>query len=203
MQFPATIIIGQDSSFITDQIALISQQTKNAISPNNPDIFSINQTTGWGIEVVREISHFISRKPIAHPSKMVIIYQADNLGPEAQNALLKVLEEPGPNNYLLLTTTNEQQLLETIRSRCHLIKQPHRHFTPQFSILLFDQKVAPDQLIATFEQYLQDQIRQYHQKLIIAPDNSIQTNITKLCKARELFQANIDIKSVLDWLMLS
>ena len=76
-----------------------------------------------GIETVRELEHFLSLKipgdkPIA---RIAIIEDAHLLTIEAQNALLKTLEEPPQDTALLLTAVQEQALLPTIRSRLQTI----------------------------------------------------------------------------------
>lgn len=76
-----------------------------------------------GIETVRELEHFLSlkipgNKPIA---RIAIIEDSHLLTIEAQNALLKTLEEPPQDTALLLTTAQEQALLPTIRSRLQTI----------------------------------------------------------------------------------
>lgn len=53
--------------------------------------------------------------------KVGIIYDADRMKTEAQNAFLKTLEEPPPNTFLILVTGNPSELLPTIRSRCQSI----------------------------------------------------------------------------------
>lgn len=84
----------------------------------NDDISSIT------IDQIRELSGFLSLKV---PSKktirrIVIINQADNMTLEAQNALLKNLEEPPTDTVFILTAESISALLETIISRLHLIK---------------------------------------------------------------------------------
>ncbi len=54
--------------------------------------------------------------------QVIIIRDADNLGSEAQNAFLKLLEEPPENVYFILTAPNVQSLLSTIQSRCTTIQ---------------------------------------------------------------------------------
>ena len=115
--FPSTLIISSDQSAIDCLINQICTQINNQISTNNPDIFILNQDTGWTIESIRQIKHFISQKPFNHSNKIIIIYQADNLNSESQNAILKTLEEPGNDNYLILTTSKPSKLLPTIISR--------------------------------------------------------------------------------------
>lgn len=54
--------------------------------------------------------------------QVIIVRDADNLGSEAQNAFLKLLEEPPENVYFILTAPNAQSLLSTIQSRCTTIQ---------------------------------------------------------------------------------
>jgi hypothetical protein len=93
-----------------------------------------------GIETVRELEHFLSLKvPGTHtPNRAVIIVDAHQLTTEAQNALLKTIEEPPSGTVLILTVAHEQALLPTIRSRTQKItvKRPesqvlHDYFAEQ------------------------------------------------------------------------
>jgi len=78
-----------------------------------------------GIETVREIEHFLSLKVPgagqAKHSRVIIIDNAHLLSNEAQNAMLKTLEEPPAGTFIILTADNEKALLPTIRSRAQSI----------------------------------------------------------------------------------
>ena len=58
------------------------------------------------------------RTPTLDHGKVFILDEAELLGPEAQNALLKTLEEPPARTYIILVTCQPQRLFATIRSRC-------------------------------------------------------------------------------------
>jgi len=75
------------------------------------------------IEAVRELAQFLTLKvPLAMTyNRAVIIHDAHLLSIEAQNALLKTLEEPPAGTILILTVDYEQALLPTIRSRAQTI----------------------------------------------------------------------------------
>jgi replication-associated recombination protein RarA len=75
--------------------------------------------TAIGIEAIRELEQFLALKvPRRHsPNRIVVIEDAHQLTIEAQNALLKTLEEPPQGTVLILTAHHEQALLPTIRSR--------------------------------------------------------------------------------------
>ena len=74
-----------------------------------------------GIEVSRQIINFLKEKPIERSAKGVIIHEAGSLTTEAQNALLKTLEEPPLTSFLILTTSKKTDLLPTVLSRCQIV----------------------------------------------------------------------------------
>lgn len=70
------------------------------------------------IEQVRNLQSRISEKPIESNKKIYIINCADTMTKEAQNCLLKTLEEPPEYAILILIITSESLILPTIKSRC-------------------------------------------------------------------------------------
>ncbi len=97
------------------------------LSPSKPDVNSIIDTLeiipeiSIGIEEVRQIQHFLSRKPTQSDHNLVIIHQAHLLTIPAQNALLKTLEEPPGQSQIYLITDFADQLLPTVLSRVQII----------------------------------------------------------------------------------
>lgn len=83
-----------------------------------------------GVEAVRELEHFLSLKvPRSNAyNRVVVIQNAESLSTEAQNALLKTLEEPPADTLIILNTAYSQALLPTVRSRAQVInvKQPEK-----------------------------------------------------------------------------
>lgn len=77
-----------------------------------------------GIESIRNLRSFTSRRPLKNPSKQVIICDAHLLTLEAQNALLKLLEEPPDYLTMILIAPFTHTLLETILSRCAIVRPP-------------------------------------------------------------------------------
>lgn len=92
------------------------------------------------IDAIRELEHFTTlRIPRSDEyqhgiNRVVIIKDAHTLTEEAQNALLKTLEEPPKDTLLILTATSKQMLLPTICSRTQLIdiKRPNEELTKQY-----------------------------------------------------------------------
>ena len=75
-----------------------------------------------GIDQVREMQHSASLKPFEGRNKVFIIDGAEHLSHEASNCLLKTLEEPPQNVYLVLLAENERLLLPTVLSRCQRLE---------------------------------------------------------------------------------
>jgi DNA polymerase III delta prime subunit len=78
-------------------------------------------TQSIGIEDIKRIQKTLFLKPMKSKTKAVIIEDADLLTPEAQNALLKVLEEPPAHTIIILNADSKESLLPTILSRCQII----------------------------------------------------------------------------------
>ncbi len=89
---------------------------------NNPD-FKIIEPEGNSIKIeqIREFQSKVSEKPIISNRKVYIINDCDKMTPEAQNCLLKTLEEPPEFVTIILIVANESALLTTIKSRCMII----------------------------------------------------------------------------------
>lgn len=88
-------------------------------SGNHPD-FHLCQPDGlyFKIELVRQIIHQTSLKPVESTWKTFLLEDVDFMREEAANAFLKVLEEPPGQTILLLISNRSEVLLPTIRSRC-------------------------------------------------------------------------------------
>ncbi len=86
----------------------------------HPDLHIISAEKSIKIEVIRQLQEALSKMP-QHGQHVVRIDGADLMTPQAQNALLKTLEEPPDNTYFLLTG-NEAGLLPTVCSRCSIVR---------------------------------------------------------------------------------
>lgn len=86
---------------------------------NNPD-FKIIEPDGNSIKIeqIREFQSKVTEKPIVSDRKVYIINNSDKMTTEAQNCLLKTLEEPPEFVTIILIGSNESAFLSTIKSRC-------------------------------------------------------------------------------------
>ncbi len=89
----------------------------------HPDVYIVKTTGGKRATGVGEIREMIADsyiKPNEAPGKVYMIF--DEMTPEAQNALLKILEEPPQNVMFIITTVKSTLLLKTVLSRSALFK---------------------------------------------------------------------------------
>ena len=94
---------------------------KQALSNNQPDIIYISheKPNTIGVEDIRaQINNDIVIKPYSSPRKIYIVNEGEKMTPQAQNALLKTLEEPPEYAVIVILTTNVEALLPTVLSRC-------------------------------------------------------------------------------------
>lgn len=76
------------------------------------------------VDKIRKIADFSNQTSAISTNKFILIDSACELNKSASNALLKILEEPRPNNFLILISHNLNRVLPTIRSRCQIVKIP-------------------------------------------------------------------------------
>jgi DNA polymerase III delta prime subunit len=79
-------------------------------------------TTRKGWKFVRAVQPFLSMRTMLGGKKVVIIDDAHRMSPEAQNCLLKTLEEPPADSVLVLVTSDRRSMFATIVSRCQNLR---------------------------------------------------------------------------------
>ncbi|HSW39611.1 MAG TPA: hypothetical protein VLL97_08990, partial [Acidobacteriota bacterium] len=89
----------------------------------HPDIHLVEpEKTKIGIKQIQSLIKEIAFQPLEARYRAAILDPADNMSMEAQNCLLKTLEEPPSRTVIILITTTPHLLLETIRSRSRLLQ---------------------------------------------------------------------------------
>jgi DNA polymerase-3 subunit delta' len=92
---------------------------------SHPDIrVVISEKPSIGVDLIRSASEFVNTTSQLLGNKVVVIEHIESMTESASNSLLKTLEEPSQNTFLLLTTNKPNQLLPTITSRCEKIRLP-------------------------------------------------------------------------------
>lgn len=124
---------------------------KQTDSKNQPDIKYITyDKSGIGVDVIREqINDDIDIKPYSSKYKIYIVPDSEKMTVQAQNALLKTIEESPEYAIIMLLTTNADTFLQTILSRCVLLNiRPVRedviknHLTSEYGVGAYEASVA-------------------------------------------------------------
>lgn len=85
---------------------------------NHPDFHIVEASGTIKIEQIRMLQEKTLEKPIISNRKVYLIDDSEKMTTEAQNCLLKTLEEPPEYITIILLTSNESKILKTILSRC-------------------------------------------------------------------------------------
>jgi DNA polymerase-3 subunit delta' len=118
----STIIVGQNDFQRNEKVRDIVG-ISNFKWEDNPDLILIDQPKNKksiGIDEVRIIPNFLAIKPFSYSHKVVIIKNGNILTPEAQNSLLKILEETPKYGKIIIEVKHISNLLPTILSRCQI-----------------------------------------------------------------------------------
>jgi len=93
-------------------------------SRNHPDMLYSQQDEKTGalkIDAIRTVTQALALKPFSSRYRVAIFENFDQARPQAQDALLKTLEEPSPYAVLILLAPSTETIMPTITSRCQLI----------------------------------------------------------------------------------
>ncbi len=91
-------------------------------SMNHPDFLAIQPDKGAiKIDQIRKLTKDLGYAPFESTMRIIVLEDVHTMRGEASNSLLKTLEEPPPNNLLILTADSSRQILPTLTSRCQVI----------------------------------------------------------------------------------
>ncbi len=188
------------------------QQCKSCMefmSHNHPDFLYLEPDgNSIKIEQIRYLQRKIQEKPIISNKKVSVINDADKMTTEAQNCLLKTLEEPPEYGIIILIGSNENAFLNTIKSRCMKIAfQPiENEYIKQYMEKVYGLTNISQDMLEAFQgsigkaSILKDKEDQY--KMI---ENMIEkldkTDMTELMELGEpLYQSKEEIGNILDYI---
>lgn len=203
--------------FARKLLCLNGEETENCLSctkwnsNNHPDYLEINpENNSIKIEQVRQMQEKISEKPITSNRKVYLIVDSDLMTKEAQNCLLKTLEEPPEYATIILITSNESKLLNTIRSRCmKIIFEGLSEEQLENKVQEILEVEAIKEFIKKSEGSLGRAIRLHEQKEIYEQVDNVINNIEKLDlitflnKAEVLYKEKERIQEILEYINVS
>src|SRR3989344_3475599 len=177
------------------------------ININHPDVLYFKAGEKLGIAEARKIKDHFSLKPYSAKGRTVVIEDASVMTVEAQNALLKTLEEPHEEAILILGAPSDANLLPTILSRCEITRLQvtgyrlqGKNYTEDIEKLLQSNTEERFEYIENLKEkkeFLQALLNYFHQKL---PAN---LGFTKeLLTAEQWAKQNVNLRGILEYLML-
>lgn len=111
------------ASFATKEILNLKKKDKYRNSANIFGIWPKNlDRNSIGIDLIKDFIHEAQLKPFNSKQKVGIVLEADKMTLQAQNAILKTLEEPPSNTFLILCVSKIENLITTIRSRSKIFE---------------------------------------------------------------------------------
>lgn len=149
---------------------------KKAYASSHPDIFEYeakNTPKSFPVSVVRDVRSDVYIVPNEADYKVYLLGNASSMGREAQNALLKTLEEPPDNVILILTVTSKTLLLDTVLSRSVVFTLEEPEGTVEEQILPIAEALA--------EAFLAGD--EYRMLTAVAPFEGNRDNLRKLTQA--------------------
>ncbi|MFC1780109.1 hypothetical protein ACFLY9_00220 [Patescibacteria group bacterium] len=190
----ATILIthkSQDKQLeVAEEISRkILQLSSTKPYKSHPDVFGIwpEHVNGKTIKI-EQVHEFIRKtqlKPFSAQYKIGIIISIEKTTKEAQNALLKTLEEPPQNTFLILTTSKKDKLLPTIISRCQVLEQEEK--TSVKSDLKTVKRILRGNIIDRF-QFVEEITKQKNRTKVFEDVNELTENL--LCFFRQRLLKN-------------
>ncbi len=188
---------------------------------DKPDIFVINLLEGErsiGISQTREGINFLREKPFSYEKKFLVVLNAEKMTTQAQNSLLKTLEEPPKHALIILSTRIRDQLIATVVSRCKNInvKSEDDGINEDFVSLEKILKMSLGERIDVCSEIskeekedvinmLENWLIEGRKNLLKKPENvTITTNLNRIIEIkRDLENSNVNVKLSLEALVLS
>ncbi|OGC46471.1 hypothetical protein A2V49_04305 [candidate division WWE3 bacterium RBG_19FT_COMBO_34_6] len=216
----SVLVFGGNSKDRKQKIqSIVESIDKNLLKIGHPDFLEITKEkdkNSIGIEVVRKLINFFITKPYSSKFKIAVVYNADLLTTQAQNALLKTLEEPPPYGEIILETKAETLLIDTVVSRCKKFEvrvnpssQIFKYNINEVSKMDLDQKFTLAENLAKKERneladILEGWISQERDVLLKEADENSYLNLNLLIKVRnDLSETNINARLALEYFLLN
>ncbi len=116
----AYCIVGEREEVTSGLLELFEKELKIE-TPGNPDFWR-GEFDSLSIDDARQIAEVQNKKAYAVGGKKIFLIIANKINREAQNALLKIFEEPTPDTHFFLVMPSSEGLLPTLKSRLFIIQ---------------------------------------------------------------------------------
>lgn len=177
---------------------------KEGINLNQPDTLYFKAGQKIGIAEARKIKEHFSLKPYSEKGRTAVIEDAQDMTEEAQNALLKTIEELPKEAAFLIGASSESNLLPTVISRCRLEYvgggNQQTVETGEGEKLLkasLEERFEYIGKLKNREELLLSLASYFHKKILKYPEFT-----AKILEAEKWQKQNVNIRAVLEYLML-
>lgn len=201
----ARLLISSSLDVFLEEITRILDQA--GLTKTHPDLLYFAKKTKLGIEQSRKIKEHFSLKPYSAKGRAVVLEDASDLTTDAQNALLKTFEELPDSAILIMGADSDTKFLPTILSRCQVVRiqssansQQLADYNNEIEKLLnqnTEDRFEYIEKLKEKDEFLRSLVSYFHQKL---PSYNLFSK--ELLQAEAWKQANVNIRAVLEYLML-
>ncbi len=221
------------SSSIQSRVGEIEKLLSEAnLGKNHPDVLYFEETSKLGIEQARIIKQHFSLKPYSAKGRTVALEDASTLTHEAQNALLKTIEELPKEAILILGASSDANLLPTILSRCEIVNLEttsddtlvyvsegkessayHSKYIKDLERLLdssIEERFEYIEKLKEKEEFLHSMLYFFRQKMVEPITHArcdlakleVTNFLSELLQAEEWAKHNVNIRAILEYLIL-
>ncbi len=207
----ARLLISSTHQNLLDEINKILNQA--GLSNPHPDLLTFTFESKLGMPEARKIKEHFSLKPYSAKGRAVILEDATNLTPDAQNALLKTLEELPEEGIIILGASSDAKFLPTILSRCEIVilnsfqdlkEMPEqvRHDIEELLKSDIETRFEYIEKLKDRGEFLKFMVHYFHQQLPSHLTNNNTNFLKELLQAEQWAEANVNIRGILEYLML-
>lgn len=208
--FQPILLIGEDLEKLIPKI-LISQNIKLDIT--SPDFIRISPEKEFAIADSRLVIKKASLSPLFSSHKVILVENFTKASTQAQNSLLKVLEEPPASTLIILLSNSKNNILPTILSRVITLDSGHRNNPQTAETENFISQITSKELSLGHKLMLIDKTKEPELKLLIKdmliclnrPDlNTQETFLAKsLLDVGSILQINVRARLILDNIIIA
>lgn len=205
----ARLLIGQMHQRI-EKINEMLEDTK--LKNPHPDVLYFPADVKLGIEQARKIKEHFSFKPYSAKGRVVVLEDASLLTDEAQNALLKTLEELPEQGLFILCSSSDAQFLPTVLSRCQVERLQitvdrgqGKSYSEDIEKILnstIEQRFEYIEKVKDREEFLHALVAYFHNNLAFHPRGGNVNFLKELLTAERWQKQNVAIRAILEYLML-
>lgn len=194
------------------QSEILKLLLKSKMNLNHPDLLYFTEEEKLGVEEAKKIRKHLSLKPYQGNTRAIVLVASESLTIEAQNALLKTLEEPPDTALIILGSAYEDNLLPTVVSRCQVIfinnqttKELDKSEIEKIERLLrmdMEERFLFLEKLDNRDEFLSALTSYFHSRLHL---EGVKLNIEFLqavIQAEKWAKQNVNIRAILEYLML-